>query len=313
MRWARFAYDELKREQRVTQMPAGGSPSLPCYRMDSSDRAGYPSAATDPQRPARAIVFSAEERGGVCKRREPSLRRGWDRAAPQSRRRSFQGHGAYRAHRFGCRPAPATLITARNGGRRRSNRPVEPRMRSCWLCCVTPSALHCCRGFLRVLLGAAVVLGAGRPRRQPVCRSDRCTPCAQPAAVSTSHELRQAWVLVAPGSGLGACRATWPERRSRRRCRAASFRGPPSPPTRPPTSGRSSAAVVASKSDVQLGAGLGASSSRCRFSSAAGAVPGRRALSQPSAQSQWSAWWRPLTACRPWARPRPAASIPLLA
>ena len=235
-------------------MPAGGSPSLPCYRMDSSDRPGYPSAATDPQRPARAIVFSAEERGGVCKRREPSLRRGWDRAAPQSRRRSFQGHGAYRAHRFGCRSAPATLITARNGGRRRSNRPVEPRMRSCWLCCVTPGALHCCRGFLRVLLGAAVVLGAWRPRRQPVCRSDRCTPCAQPAAVSTSHELRQAWVLVAPGSGRGACRATWPERRSRRRCRAASFRGPPSPPTRPPTSGRSSAAVVASKSDVQLGA-----------------------------------------------------------
>ena len=142
MRWARFAYDELKREQRVTQMPAGGSPSLPCYRMDSSDRPGYPSAATDPQRPARAIVFSAEERGGVCKRREPSLRRGWDRAAPQSRRRSFQGDGAHRAHRFGCRSAPATLITARNGGRRRSNRPVEPRMRSCWLCCVTPGALH---------------------------------------------------------------------------------------------------------------------------------------------------------------------------
>ena len=141
LRWARFAYDELKREQRVTQMPAGGSPSLPCYRMGSSDRPGYPSAATDPQRPARAIVFSAEERGGVCKRREPSLRRGWDRAAPQSRRRSFQGHGAYRAHRFGCRSAPATLITARNGGRRRSNRPVEPRMRSCWLCCVTPGAL----------------------------------------------------------------------------------------------------------------------------------------------------------------------------
>ena len=151
MRWARFAYDELKREQRVTQMLAGGSPSLSCYRMDGSGRAGYPSAATDPQRPARAIVFSAEERGGVCKRREPSLRRGWDRAAPQSRRRSFQGHGAYRAHRFGCRSAPATLITARNGGRRRSNRPVEPRMRSCWLCCVTPSALRstCCRGFLR--------------------------------------------------------------------------------------------------------------------------------------------------------------------
>ena len=170
MRWARFAYDELKREQRVTQMPAGGSPSLPCYRMGSSDRPGYPSAATDPQRPARAIVFSAEERGGVCKRREPSLRRGWDRAAPQSRRRSFQGHGAYRAHRFGCRSAPATLITARNGGRRRSNRPIEPRMRSCWLCCVTPS---CCRGFLRVLLGAAAALGAGRLRWQLVCRSGR--------------------------------------------------------------------------------------------------------------------------------------------
>ena len=108
MRWARFAYDELKREQRVTQMPAGGSPSLPCYRMDSSDRAGYPSAATDPQRPARVIVFSAEERGGVCKRREPSLRRGWDRAAPQSRRRSFQGHGAYRAHRFGLAPTTSS-------------------------------------------------------------------------------------------------------------------------------------------------------------------------------------------------------------
>ena len=142
LRWARFAYDELKREQRVTQMLAGGSPSLPCYRMDGSGRAGYPSAATDPQRPARVIVFSAEERGGVCKRREPSLRRGWDRAAPQSRRRSFQGDGAHRAHRSGCMPAPATLITARNGGGWRSNRPVEPRMRSCWLCCVTPGALH---------------------------------------------------------------------------------------------------------------------------------------------------------------------------
>ena len=294
-------------------MPAGGSPSLPCYRMDSSDRPGYPSAATDPQRPARAIVFSAEERGGVCKRREPSLRRGWDRAAPQSRRRSFQGHGAYRAHRFGCRSAPATLITARNGGRRRSNRPVEPRMRSCWLCCVTPSALHCCRGFLRVLLGAAAALGAGRPRWQLVCRSGRgnlrtAVGGLAPAASSGRHGSR----LVAPGSGLGACRATWPEHRSRRRCRAASLRGPPSPPTRPPTSGRSCPAAVASKSDVQARS-LGASSSRCRFSAAAGAVPGRRALSQPSAQSQWSAWWRPLTACRPWARPRPAASIPLLA
>ena len=165
-----------------------------------------------------------------------------------------------------------------------------------------------------MLLGAAAALGAGRLRWQLVCRSGRgnlrtAVGGLAPAASSGRHGSR----LVAPGSGLGACRATWPERRSRRRCRAASFRGPPSPPTRPPTSGRSSAAVVASKSDVQLGAGLGASSSRCRFSSAAGAVPGRRALSQPSAQSQWSAWWRPLTACRPWARPRPAASIPLLA
>ena len=123
MRWARFAYDELKREQRVTQMPAGGSPSLPCYRMDSSDRAGYPSAATDPQRPARAIVFSAEERGGVCKRREPSLRRGWDRAAPQSRRRSFQGDGPHRAHRCGCRSAP-------HNGKKRRGVAVKPAGRT---------------------------------------------------------------------------------------------------------------------------------------------------------------------------------------
>ena len=293
-------------------MPAGGSPSLPCYRMDSSDRAGYPSAATDPQRPARAIVFSAEERGGVCKRREPSLRRGWDRAAPQSRRRSFQGHGAYRAHRFGCRSAPATLITARNGGRRRSNRPVEPRMRSCWLCCVTPGALHCCRGFLRVLLGAAVVLGAGRPRRQPVCRSDRCTPCAQPAAVSTSHELRQARVLVAPGSGLGACRATSPERRSAKEM-PSGLVPRPAEPSHATAHLRPEQRCRGGEQVGRAARGLGASSSRCRFSAAAGAVPGRRARSQPSAQSQWSAWWRPLTACRPWARPRPAASIPLLA
>ena len=170
-----------------------------------------------------------------------------------------------------------------------------------------------CRGFLRVLLGAAAALGAGRLRWQLVCRSGRgnlriAVGGLAPAASSGRHGSR----LVAPGSGLGACRATWPERRSRRRCRAASFRGPPSPPTRPPTSGRSSAAVVASKSDVQARS-LGASSSRCRFSATAGAVPGRRARPQPSAQSQWSAWWRPLTACRPWARPRPAASIPLLA
>ena len=113
----------------------------------------------------------------------------------------------------------------------------------------------CCRGFLRVLLGAAAALGAGRPRWQLVCRSGRgnlrtAVGGLAPAASSG----RRTWVVVARGSGLGACRATWPERRSRRRCRAASFRGPPSPPTRPPTSGRSSAAVVASKSDVQLGA-----------------------------------------------------------
>jgi len=235
-------------------MPTGGSPSLPCYRMDSSDRAGYPSSATGPQRPARAIVFSAEERGGVCKRREPSLRRGWDRAAPQSRRRSFQGHGAYRAHRFGCRSAPATLITARNGGRRRSNRPVEPRMRSCWLCCVTPGALTCCRGFLRVLLGAAAALGAGRSRWQLVCRSGRGNLRTAVGGLAPTASSGRHGSSLLRGSGLGACRATWPERRSRRRCRAASFRGPPSPPTRPPTSGRSSAAVVVSKSDVQLGA-----------------------------------------------------------
>ena len=213
MRWARFAYDELKREQRVTQMPAGGSPSLPCYRMDSSDRAGYPSAATDPQRPARAIVFSAEERGGVCKRREPSLRRGWDRAAPQSRRRSFQGHGAYRAHRFGCRSAPATLITARNGGRRRSNRPVEPRMRSCWLCCVTPGALHAAaEGFSECCL-ALPQLSVRGGRAGSSCADQAAVTCAHSRRrFSTSRELRQAWVLVARGSGLGACRATWPER-----------------------------------------------------------------------------------------------------
>ena len=43
----------------------------------------------------------------------------------------------------------------------------------------------------------------------------------------------------------GACRATWPGRRSRRRCRAASFRRPPSPSARPSTSGRSFRAAVA--------------------------------------------------------------------
>lgn len=32
---------------------------------------------------------------------------------------------------------------------------------------------RCCRGFLRVLLGAAAALGAGRPRWQLVCRSGR--------------------------------------------------------------------------------------------------------------------------------------------
>ena len=185
MRWARFAYDELKREQRVTQMPAGGSPSLPCYRMDSSDRTGYPSAATDPQRPARVIVFSAEERGGVCKRRAPSLRRGWDRAAPQSRRRSFQGHGAYRAHRFGCRSAPATLITARNGGRRRSNRPVEPRMRSCWLCCVTPGRrppARAAEGFSECCL-ALQQLSVRGGRAGSSCADQAAVTCAQPSAV----------------------------------------------------------------------------------------------------------------------------------
>ena len=238
MRWARFAYDELKREQRVTQMLAGGSPSLPCYRMDGSGRAGYPSAATDPQRPARVIVFSAEERGGVCKRREPSLRRGWDRAAPQSRRRSFQGHGAYRAHRFGCRSAPATLITARNGGRRRSNRPVEPRMRSCWLCCVTPGALTCCRGFLRVLLGAAAALGAGRPRWQLVCRSGRgnLRTAVGGLAPATSSGRRGSSLLRARGWG----RAERPGRSAGRegdaeRPRSAAHRA--LPPDRPPPAG----------------------------------------------------------------------------
>ena len=190
MRWARFAYDELKREQRVTQMLAGGSPSLPCYRMDGSGRDGYPSAATDPQRPARVIVFSAEERGGVCKRREPSLRRGWDRAAPQSRRRSFQGHGAYRAHRFGCRSAPATLITARNGERRRSNRPVEPRMRSCWLCCVTPGALH--------------VLPRVSPSVAWRCSSSRCGEAALAARVRSGRgNLRTAVGGLAPAANSG--------------------------------------------------------------------------------------------------------------
>ena len=237
MRWARFAYDELKREQRVTQMLAGGSPSLPCYRMDDSGRAGYPSAATDPQRPARVIVFSAEERGGVCKRREPSLRRGWDRAAPQSRRRSFQGHGAYRAHRFGCRSAPATLITARNGGRRRSNRPVEPRMRSCWLCCVTPGAL---------------VLPRVSPSVAWRCSSSRCGEAALAARVRSGRgNLRTAVGGLASaassgrrGSSLlrarGGGRAERPGRSAGRegdaeRPRSAARRA--LPPDRPPPAG----------------------------------------------------------------------------
>jgi len=174
----------------------------------------------------------------VCKRREPSLRRGWDRAAPQSRRRSFQGHGAYRAHRFGCRSAPATLITARNGGRRRSNRPVEPRMRSCWLCCVTPGALTCCRGFLRVLLGAAAALGAGRSRWQLVCRSGRgnLRTAVGGLAPATSSGRRGSSLLRARGWG----RAERPGRSTGRegdaeRPRSAARRA--LPPDRPPPAG----------------------------------------------------------------------------
>ena len=172
---------EPKREQHMTHLFA--DPSLSPYRLDASGYAGFPSTGADPKRLARVIVFSEKEGCGVCKRREPSLRRGWDRAAPQSRRRSFQGHGAYRAHRFGCRSAPATLITARNGGRRRSNRPVEPRMRSCWLCCVTPGALHAAaEGFSECCLALQQLSVRGGCAGSS-CADQAAVTCAQPSAV----------------------------------------------------------------------------------------------------------------------------------
>ena len=161
-----------------------------------------------------------------------------------------------------------------------------------------------------MLLGAAAALGAGRPRWQLVCRSGRgnLRTAVGGLASAASSGRRGSSLLRARGGG----RAERPGRSAGRegdaeRPRSAARRA--LPPDRPPPAG---AALPRWRADVQARS-LGASSSRCRFSATAGAVPGRRARSQPSAQSQWSAWWRPLTACRPWARPRPAASIPLLA
>ena len=159
------------------------------------------------------------------------------------------------------------------------------------------------------------------------CSSSRCGEAAPAARVPIRplYPLRTAsggWRLAPAtssgrrGSSLlrarGWGRAERPRRSAGRegdaeRPRSAARRA--LPPDRPPPAG---AALPRWRADVQARS-LGASSSRCRFSATAGAVPGRRARSQPSAQSQWSAWWRPLTACRPWARPRPAASIPLQA
>ena len=164
-----------------------------------------------------------------------------------------------------------------------------------------------------MLLGAAAALGAGRPRWQLVCRSGRGN--LRTAVGGLAQPRAQAG--VAGSSLLGARgwgRAERPGRSAGRegdaeRPRSAARRA--LPPDRPPSAGAALPRWRASRT-CSLG-GPGASSSRCRFSATAGAVPGRRARSQPSAQSQRSAWWRPLTACRPWARPRPAASIPLLA
>lgn len=97
---------------------------------------------------------------------------------------------------------------------------------------------RCCRGFLRVLLGAAAALGAGRPRWQLVCRSGRgnLRTAVGGLAPAASSGRRGSSLLGARGWG----RAERPGRSAGRegdaeRPRSAARRA--LPPDRPPPAG----------------------------------------------------------------------------
>ena len=169
----------------------------------------------------------------------------------------------------------------------------------------------CCRGFRRALLGAAPPLDVRRPCWQPAPRPAGVTCAAGPLAPGS--ELRM-WEL---GAGLqGACRATLSRRRSRRRCRAASFCRPPSSSAHPSTSGRSCRATFvwqpsepAASSSSGEAAAQGRRWRRCRCARASRA--GRAASTAPTVGPVGAVPSPPaLSARTPLISPRPAPPQP---
>lgn len=127
---------------------------------------------------------------GCASAESPSLRRGLHRAAPQSRRGSFLGHGSYHAPWSDCRHAPPPPITARNGGRWRSNQPVEPR------CAAAGSAPW--------WLAPSSLLPRVPPGASWRCSSSRCAEAAPAARVPIRPRYPARSRPLAPGLSCDA-------------------------------------------------------------------------------------------------------------